>query len=100
MFLKRSLKFKLIVLGVILSVAPLMVVAVSTFYQNRHMAEAASDGLSHLAHADLTHMVAGIQTDAMVHVCTGGYVHSRVNNPTSPRPLTKAPVFAANDSCR
>lgn|GEM_PF-6026284 len=46
------------------------------------------------------HMVAGIQTDAMVHVCTGGYVHSRVNNPTSPRPLTKAPVFAANDSCR
>jgi len=62
MFLKRSLKFKLIVLGVILSVAPLMVVAVSTFYQNRHMAEAASDGLSHLAHADLTHMVAGIRT--------------------------------------
>jgi len=65
MFLKRSLKFKLIVLGVILSVAPLGVVAVSTFYQNRHMASAASEGLAQLAHADLTHTVEGIRAMAV-----------------------------------
>jgi len=59
---KRSLKFKLITLGVILSIAPLGVVAVSTFYQNRHMAGAAADGLSQLAHANLTNTVSGIRT--------------------------------------
>ena len=62
MFLKRSLKFKLIALGVILSVAPLGVVAVSTFYQSRHMNEAAADGLTQLAHSDLAHTVEGIRT--------------------------------------
>ena len=62
MFLKRSLKFKLIVLGVILSVAPLGVVTISTFYQNRHMTDAAAEGLSQLAHESLTHTVAGIRT--------------------------------------
>jgi methyl-accepting chemotaxis protein len=62
MFLKRSLKFKLIALGVILSVAPLGVVTFSTFYQNRHMAAAASDGLSKLAHANLTNTISGIRT--------------------------------------
>ncbi len=62
MFTKRSLKFKLIALGVILSVAPLLVVTVSTFYQNRHMTGAASDGLSQLAHESLHHTVSGIQT--------------------------------------
>jgi methyl-accepting chemotaxis protein len=62
MFSKRSLKFKLITLGVILSVAPLGVVTFSTFYQNRHMAAAASDGLSQLAHANLTNTVSGIRT--------------------------------------
>ncbi len=62
MFLQRSLKFKLIALGVILSVAPLMVVTASTFYQNRHMAEAASQGLAQVAHADLNHIVESIRT--------------------------------------
>ena len=62
MFTKRSLKFKLIALGVILSVAPLLVVTVSTFYQNRHMTGAASEGLSQLAHESLTHTVEGIRT--------------------------------------
>jgi len=62
MFVKRSLKLKLIVLGVILSVAPLGVVAVSTFYQNRHMTAAASDGLSQLAHENLINTVSGIRT--------------------------------------
>ncbi|MDJ0802491.1 MAG: Cache 3/Cache 2 fusion domain-containing protein [Desulfobacterales bacterium] len=64
MFTKRSLKFKLIALGVILSVAPLLVVAVSTFYQNRHMTDAAADGLSLLAHESLTNTVEGIRTMA------------------------------------
>ena len=62
MVLKRSLKFKLIALGVILSVAPLGVVAVSTFYQNRHMAQAASEGLSQLTHENLTNTIKGIHT--------------------------------------
>jgi len=62
MFLKRSLKFKLIVLGVILSVAPLCVVALSTFYQTRHMTDAASDGLARLTHENLTNTVNGIRT--------------------------------------
>jgi ABC-type transporter Mla subunit MlaD len=62
MILKRSLKLKLIVLGVILSVAPLGVVAISTFSQNRHMTDAAASGLSQLAHEGLTHTVAGIRT--------------------------------------
>jgi len=59
---KWSLKFKLIALGVILSVAPLGVVTFSTYYQNRHMAAAASDGLSQLAHANLTNTISGIRT--------------------------------------
>jgi methyl-accepting chemotaxis protein len=62
MFAKRSLKFKLIALGVILSVAPLLVVAASTFYQNRHMTGAAAEGLSQLAHESLTNTVSGILT--------------------------------------
>jgi len=62
--LKQPLKFKLIVLGVILSVAPLGVVALSTFYQNRRMTDAAADGLSPLAHESLPHAVAGIRTIA------------------------------------
>ncbi len=62
MFTKRSLKFKLIALGVILSVAPLLVVTVSTLYQNRHMTGAASEGLAQLAHESLTHTVEGIRT--------------------------------------
>ncbi len=62
MFANRSLKFKLIALGVILSVTPLLVVATSTFYQNRHMTGAASDGLSQLAHESLHHTVSGIRT--------------------------------------
>ncbi len=62
MFTKRSLKFKLITLGVILSVSPLLVVAVSTFYQNRHMTQAASEGLSQLAHESLEHTIEGIRT--------------------------------------
>ena len=62
MFANPSLKLKLIVLGVILSVAPLGVVAVSTFYQNRHMTAAASDGLSQLAHENLINTVSGIRT--------------------------------------
>ena len=65
MVLKRSLKFKLIALGVVLSVAPLGVVAVSTFYQNRHMAETASAGLSQLTHENLTHTVQSIRTMAV-----------------------------------
>jgi hypothetical protein len=64
MFLKRSLKFKLIALGVILSVAPLGVVAFSTFYQNRHMTAAAADGLTRVAHENLTNTVTGIRTMA------------------------------------
>jgi methyl-accepting chemotaxis protein len=62
MFYRRSLKLKLIALGVILSVAPLGVVTISTFYQNRHMTEAASEGLSELAHGNLTNTVSGIRT--------------------------------------
>jgi len=62
MFADPSLKLKLIVLGVILSVAPLGVVAVSTFYQNRHMTAAASDGLSQLAHENLINTISGIRT--------------------------------------
>jgi len=62
MFAKSSLKLKLIVLGVVLSVAPLGVVAFSTFYQNQHMVGAAADGLSKLAHENLTNTVSGIRT--------------------------------------
>ncbi len=62
MFTKRSLKLKLIALGVLLSVSPLLVVAVSTYYQNRHMTQAASEGLSQLAHESLEHTVNGIRT--------------------------------------
>ena len=62
MFLKRSLKFKLIALGVILSVAPLCVVALSTFYQTRHMSDTASDGLARLTHENLTNTVNGVRT--------------------------------------
>jgi signal transduction histidine kinase len=62
MFTKRSLKFKLIALGVILSVAPLAVVTVTTFYQNRHMTRAAGQGLTQLAHENLHNTVEGILT--------------------------------------
>ena len=62
MVLKWSLKVKLIALGVLLSVAPLVVVALSMFYQTRHMSAAAEDGLSQLTHENLTNTVSGIRT--------------------------------------
>jgi len=62
MFTKRSLKFKLLALGVILSVAPLAVVTVTTFNQNRHMTRVAGQGLTQLAHENLHNTVEGILT--------------------------------------
>jgi methyl-accepting chemotaxis protein len=62
---KRSLKFKLIALGVILAVAPLGVVTFSTFYQNRSMTAAAGDGLSRLTYDNLTNTVTSIRTMAV-----------------------------------
>jgi methyl-accepting chemotaxis protein len=61
MFAKRSLKFKLIALGVILSVAPLGVIAATTFFQNRRTTRTASQGLTRLAHESLSNTVEGIR---------------------------------------
>ncbi|MBI4791826.1 MAG: Cache 3/Cache 2 fusion domain-containing protein [Deltaproteobacteria bacterium] len=60
MLTKRSLKAKLIALGVLLSVVPLLVINVTTALQNSHTSDKAGNGLSELAFNDLDHTLHGI----------------------------------------
>ena len=60
MLTKRSLKTKLIGLGVLLSVAPLLIINITTALQNRHTSEKAGNGLSELAFSDLDHTLHGV----------------------------------------
>jgi methyl-accepting chemotaxis protein len=60
MLTKISLKTKLIALGVLLSVVPLLVINVTTALQNSHTSDKAGNGLSELAFNDLDHTLQGV----------------------------------------
>jgi methyl-accepting chemotaxis protein len=60
MFANISLKTKLIALGVLFSVVPLLVINITTALQNRHTSEKARAGLSELAYSDLDHTLHGV----------------------------------------
>lgn len=70
MFEKRSLRFKLVFLGVALSTAPLVLITANTFRQNQKIVADAGVGLVAQAYSDLEHLVrnvyAQVQTQNVV----------------------------------
>ncbi|HOV85256.1 MAG TPA: Cache 3/Cache 2 fusion domain-containing protein [Syntrophobacteraceae bacterium] len=60
MFGKRSLRFKLVFLGVLLSLAPLVLITANTFFQNKKIVTDAGAIISAQAYADLEHLVKNV----------------------------------------
>jgi signal transduction histidine kinase len=60
MFRNRSLRFKLLFWGIILTAVPLIVVNLIVFQQNKVMEKSAENGLMKLANTDLDHIAQGI----------------------------------------
>jgi len=61
MLKKLTLKTKLLSVGFILTVTPLIVLAVITYYQNIRIRDVTDIGCRELAYADLDHIAAGVQ---------------------------------------
>lgn len=60
MFKSLSLKFKLIYLGIIFSVLPLLVLACVNYFQTKKMENIANEGLTRLVVSDLDHVIKGM----------------------------------------
>ncbi len=65
--MKMRLGVKLLVIGVTLSVVPLVVTGVTTWLQNSQMVEAAKTGNTELANSDLDHVATQVETMCEAH---------------------------------
>ncbi len=60
MFRKLTLRARLLSVGIILTLTPLVLIAAVAYYQNGRMAEAVEVGCTELAYTDLDHTVKGV----------------------------------------